>query len=76
MGNSFVPFLSGIMEFSARVSVALFFSEIWGAQAIFLAEPFAWTAAALILAVLCIRKIRHLPIEKADTNDGSQTLIR
>lgn len=58
------------MEFLARVSVALLFSEIWGEQAIFPAEPFAWTVATLILAGLCIRKIRHLPIETTDTNDG------
>ena len=33
-------------------------------------------AASLILAVLCIRKIRHLPIKMADKNNSSQTLIR
>lgn len=70
MGNSFVTFLSSMMEFAARVSMALFFSKIWGAQAIFLAEPFSWIAATSILAVLCVREIRRLPIEMSNMNDG------
>ncbi len=66
-GNSFVPFLSGIMEFMARVSVALFFSGIWGSQVIFLAEPLAWTAAAVVLAAMCIRKVKAMPTENLKT---------
>lgn len=61
LGNSFVPFLSGVMEFAARVSVAVYFSKIWAAQAIFFAEPLAWIAAVLVLAAVCIIKVVSLP---------------
>lgn len=60
MGNASVPFLSGVMEFCARVSVALFFSRLLGREAIFFAEPFAWLVAAVVLAVICLKKVKGL----------------
>lgn len=61
MGETVTPFLSGILEFFARVSVALIFSRIWGENAIFFAESCAWMAATAILSVDCIKKVRVLP---------------
>ena len=61
LGNTSAAFASGVLEFLARVSVALIFSRIWGAKAIFCAEPCAWIAATILLAVVCIRKVKALP---------------
>lgn len=63
LGNTTAPFISGIMEFLARVTVALVFTRIWGEQAIFFAEPCAWLAAMLILFSSCLKKVRELPVE-------------
>lgn len=61
LGNSTVPFWSGVMEFFARVSAAVFFSRIWGSECIFFAEPFAWTAATVILVWFCLKEVKKLP---------------
>lgn len=61
LGNSKIPFWSGVMEFFARVSAAVVFSRIWGAECIFFAEPSAWTAATVILAWFCLKEVKKLP---------------
>lgn len=61
LGNSKVPFWSGVMEFFARVSVALIFSKLWGSGWIFYAEPLAWTAASVVLVGFCIKEVKNLP---------------
>lgn len=63
LGNASGPFLSGIMEFVGRVSIALFFTRIWGGQMIFLAEPFAWIAATVALVGMCIWELHKMPKE-------------
>lgn len=67
LGNTSAPFLSGVMEFFARVSVAVFFSRIWGAEIIFYAEPTAWIAAALVLITVCLKQVGNLPEEISAT---------
>ena len=60
LGNTVAPFLSGVMEFFARVSVAGYFSRLWGTEAIFFAEPCAWAAATLVLVTVCVRQVGRL----------------
>ena len=60
LGNTVAPFLSGVMEFFARVSVAVYFSRLWGTEAIFFAEPCAWAAATLVLVTVCVRQVGKL----------------
>ncbi|MET3569299.1 putative MATE family efflux protein [Enterocloster citroniae] len=60
LGNTVAPFLSGVMEFFARVSVAVYFSRLWGTEAIFFAEPCAWAAATLVLVTVCVRQVGRL----------------
>lgn len=60
-GNASGPFLSGIMEFAGRVSIALVFTRIWGDKMIFLAEPIAWIAATVVLVGMCLWKMHHMP---------------
>lgn len=60
LGNTVAPFLSGVMEFFARVSVAVYFSRLWGTEAIFFAEPCAWAAATLVLVTICVRQVGKL----------------
>lgn len=65
LGNTSAPFWSGVMEFFARVSVAVVFSGIWGSEAIFYAEPCAWIAATVVLVTVCLKEVRRLPRENA-----------
>lgn len=62
LGDTLAPFLSGVMEFAARVTVALVFVRFWGREALFFAEPGAWILAMLLLIVMCIKRIKALPI--------------
>lgn len=61
LGNTSASFVSGVMEFFARVSVAVYFSRVWGTEAIFYAEPCAWTAATVVLVAVCLRQVREQP---------------
>lgn len=51
LGNTFIPMLSGIVEFFVRVGVALLLPKFVGQNGIFYAEIAAWTGAALILMI-------------------------
>lgn len=65
LGNAITPFLSGVMEFIARVTASLVLVRVWGQEVLFFAEPCAWTMATLVLASMCIRQVRALPKEDA-----------
>lgn len=64
LGDTLAPFLSGVMEFAARVTVALVFVRFWDREALFFAEPGAWILAMLLLIVMCVRRVNTLPNEK------------
>ena len=53
--------VSGLMEFIARVLVALCFSRLWGETALYFAEPFAWAMATVSLVTMCLRSMSRLP---------------
>lgn len=61
LGDTITPFISGIMEFAARVSMAYLFTALFGDELIFFAEPTAWIAAAIVLVAVCIIKVKKLP---------------
>ena len=60
IGCGIATILSGIMEFVARVSIALYFSRYFGEIVLYFAEPSAWMAAALILIIMSIYKFRRI----------------
>jgi Na+-driven multidrug efflux pump len=60
IGCGIATILSGTAEFAARVSVALYFSRHFGETSLMLAEPFAWIAAAIVLAVMSIWRFGRL----------------
>ena len=64
LGNASAPFWSGVMEFFARVSIAIFFTKWFGTGALYFAEPGAWLASILVLIPVCLKMIRKLPLEK------------
>jgi Na+-driven multidrug efflux pump len=64
LGNASAPFWSGVMEFFARVSIAIFFTKWFGTGALYFAEPGAWLASILVLIPVCLKIIRKLPLEK------------
>ncbi len=61
LGNTITSLISGIMEFFARVSAAYYFTGLFGDEAIFFAEPFAWFAAMAILITVCLKTVSRLP---------------
>lgn len=62
LGDAMAPMMSGVMEFIMRVAAALLFTRIWGSQAIFFAEPFAWAGAAVLLMAACWRTMKNIPV--------------
>lgn len=64
LGNASAPFWSGVMEFFARVSIAILFTKWFGTGALYFAEPGAWIASIAVLITVCLKMIRELPEEK------------
>ncbi len=59
LGDTVVPMLSGIAELTMRMCMVLLMPKVIGQEAVFMAEPAAWTAAALLLGtVYYIRQIK------------------
>lgn len=61
LGDAVTPFWSGVMECLARITMSVGVAGIFGQGAIYFAEPSAWIAAMIVLAVVCIRKVKNLP---------------
>lgn len=77
IGCGLATILSGAAEFAARVSVALYFSAQFGETALMLAEPLAWVAAAVILAVMAVLRFgRRLQGRPADALCGCRAGVR
>lgn len=51
MGNTKIPLLSGVLEFLARVGMALLISWMGGRNEILYIEPVAWMAATVLLCI-------------------------
>lgn len=62
LGNAIAPFISGVMEFLARVTVAYILSPVFGKEMLFIAEPSAWICAVTAMIILFIRRLRTLPL--------------
>lgn len=61
MGCNMGTVVSGLMEFFARSSVAVFFCRVWGMETLYFAEPFAWCASTVSLIFMVIWQVRRLP---------------
>lgn len=70
MGDTVIPMISGLVELSMRIGVALTLSGVIGEYAVYLAEPAAWTGAAVLLITgyyVRIRRLtRHAELQKSD----------
>jgi Na+-driven multidrug efflux pump len=65
MGNMLIPMLSGGVEFVMRVGIAFWAGSRNWPEGLFLAEIFAWTGAALLLAIsyyVSICKLKKLAV--------------
>lgn len=51
MGNTFIPMLSGILEFVMRTGMVLWLTKLIGSDGIFWAEISAWIGAAVLLGM-------------------------
>ena len=65
LGNASAPFWSGVMEFFARVSIAILCTKWFGTGALYFAEPGAWLASILVLIPVCLKMLHNLPKEKS-----------
>lgn len=63
MGNTFLPMLSGVVEFIMRTAAALLLPLAVGEIGIFFAEIAAWVGADIVLIVSYFREVRKLPKE-------------
>ena len=63
MGNTFLPMLSGIMEFTMRTLTALLLPLAIGEIGIFFAEIAAWAGADVVLVVSYFSVAHKLPAE-------------
>ncbi|MGI5893593.1 MAG: MATE family efflux transporter [Candidatus Merdivicinus sp.] len=52
LGDTVVPMLSGIAELSMRMTMVLLMPRFMDMEAIYFAEPAAWTGAAILLCVV------------------------
>ena len=68
IGESFVPMMAGVAELGARALVAFTLPAFWGFFGICLADPIAWIAASVPLALYYHRTIKKL-LAKYDTSD-------
>lgn len=60
IGDTFVPMISGILEFTARILSAAVLPTILGFMGIALSEVAAWTAATILLIITYYYRIRKL----------------
>lgn len=58
LGDGFTPMMAGVCELVGRVAIALVFSNYFGYTAVCYAGPVAWIAAALLLVVSYIFKVK------------------
>jgi len=49
LGNSWMPMLSGIMEFAVRAAACIILPLYWGRNSVFFGEVLAWAGADLVL---------------------------
>ena len=66
LGNTFIPMLSGVVEFVVRVGVAVFLPFIMGTDGIFYAEIAAWTGAAVLLIISYFSSIKKYSLAGKD----------
>lgn len=75
LGNAIIPFWSGVVELIMRVGVALILSRMIGFSGVCLAGPFAWTGAAILLAISYYRTIHRLEKEASLNSSSKNELI-
>jgi len=65
IGNTFIPFLSGVAELIMRLFAVLVLTRLWGEWGIYLSETLGWPAAAILLViayyVVYNKKVKMLP---------------
>lgn len=60
MGDTLIPMVSGIFELITRISIVLLLPRLVGEYGVYLAEPGAWAAAAVLLTVCYYLRLRKL----------------
>ncbi len=60
MGNTFLPMISGVIEFVMRISCVMYLPSIVGYRGVFIAEPAAWLGADIVLITSYFYLIKKL----------------
>lgn len=74
IGRGFWPLMGGVFELVARTIVAYTLPSIWGFKGIVAAEPAAWCAATIPLAIAYYSIMKHFSISN-DNCDKSKTAL-
>lgn len=61
LGNTVIPLVSGMVEFTMRVGTVLLLPALLGYQSVFYAEIIAWCGAMLLLCGCYLLRLRRLP---------------
>ncbi len=73
LGNAFIPLMSGAVELTMRVGVALILSRFIGYTGICLASPIAWAGAVILLVWAYYVNIRRL--KKQYAVSGTENIL-
>ena len=71
MGNSIIPFVSGLIELACRIGIVLALTKFVGEYGVYFAEVSAWAGAAILLVsayYVTMRKIKKKTSETALEN--------
>ena len=63
LGDTFVPMVSGMVELACRVVLIFVLPKFFGLESIYFVEIFAWSGAAVLLIVFCLKSLKQLPVE-------------
>ena len=66
IGDTFIPMISGVLEFLSRIGAAAILPNIMGFRGIALSEVCAWTAATVILVITYYYRIAKLDKKSED----------
>lgn len=66
IGDTFIPMISGVLEFLSRIGAAAILPNIMGFRGIALSEVCAWTAATVILVITYYYRIAKLDKKSDD----------
>lgn len=60
LGDTVIPMVSGFVELACRVSLVFVLPKLFGITSIYYIEIIAWSGAAILLMISCLRRVKNL----------------